>query len=244
MGPGLAIGQNVAAQSGGGAFTPASLPNLAAWYDADQQTEASGAGVATLVDRSGNGKNFIQATGGSQPTLTFAAINGKKALSFNGSSTSMTCTAGLLNSASAGAWFAVVKLSADPPALAGPVFDGFTSGAFDNYHPFTDGVIYDGFGVTARNTCGNPTPSLASTALIGTIAGPGDYRFLVNNTTLFSTAGSTIGFGTGTRNLGINNATDRLAGLVAEIIVTSAVPSAGDIANIVSYVNTKFGTAF
>lgn len=248
LGLGINISQSpVVSGVGGGAWTPTSLGSaLAAWYDADQQTEANNASVATFTDRSGNLKDFVQATGAAQPIMKTAQIGGKRALFFDGS-LSMTCS-GLLNSASAGSWFAVVQLVNDPPAgtLTGPVLDNFTSGAFGNHHPFDDGVIYDGFGVTARNTCGNPTPSMsAAPAMLAAIAGPSDYRFLVNSSTLFSTAGSTIGFGTGTRTLGKQTgASFWFNGYVAEIIVTNAVPSSGDIASIRSYFNTKFGTSF
>lgn len=252
---GLRLGlglSGVATTSGPASWTPASLSNLAAWYDADQQTDGADAAVATFTDRSGNAHHFSQATGVSKPLLRHAAINGKKALDFDGIASNMTCATGLMNGATAGAFFAVVKLDADPPASGGgivapggPVLTEFSSGTFDNHHPYTDGTIYDGFGSTVRKTCGNPTPALTSTSLLAAISGSADYRFLVNNTSLFSTATNTVGFGTNTRKMGLNaTGLEFLAGIIAEVIIMSAVPSAGDITNIVSYVNTKYGTSF
>lgn len=228
-----------------GSWTPASLSNLAAWYDADQQTESADAAVATLTDRSGNSNHFTQATGANQPLLRYAAINGKKALDFDGATDSMTCATGLLNGATAGAFFAVVQLDADPPASGGPVVIGFDTTGTGAHHPYSDGTIYDGFGSTARKTCGNPTPSLASVSMLAAISGASDYRFLVNNSTLFSTATNTVGFGTGTRQIGQNIVSAELfSGLLAELIICNAVPNSTDISNIRSYFNTKFGTSF
>jgi hypothetical protein len=80
--------------------------------------------------------------------------------------------------------------------------------------------------------------------MIAAISGAGDYRILVNNGTLFSTGTNTVAFGTATRKMGYNSDGAFFNGFMAEIIIGNAVPSAGDIANIRSYFNTKFGTSF
>jgi hypothetical protein len=125
----MGLGHNVAASGGGGgaAFTPASLTNLAAWYDADQQTEGDGNAVSTFTDRSGNGKHFTN-TGGTTPTLRHASINGKKTLEWD-SIDQLTCAGGLLNGATAGYFFAVIKLNADPPTTGGgaAILDAFST---------------------------------------------------------------------------------------------------------------------
>jgi hypothetical protein len=228
---------------GGAVFTPASLTNLAAWYDADQQTEGDGNAVSTFTDRSGNGKHFTN-TGGTTPTLRHASINGKKTLEWD-SIDQLTCAGGLLNGATAGYFFAVIKLNADPPTTGGgaAILDAFGTD-LDSYYPFTDGNIYAGFGTNTRKSAGNPTPALTSTALIGVISGASDYRVLVNNASLYSTATNTVAFGTATRTMGYNGSGAFFNGFMAEIIIGNAVPSAGDITNITSYVNTKFGTSF
>jgi hypothetical protein len=140
------LGQNVAALGGGGggSYTPMSFPGLQGLYDPDQQTESADAALATFSDRSGNANHWSQASAPERPILRYSVINGRKVLEFDGLSSYMSCATGLMNGATSGSWFALIKLDADPPAsLSGPVIDGF--GASDSYHPYTDGVIYDGF---------------------------------------------------------------------------------------------------
>jgi hypothetical protein len=209
----MGLGHNVAASGGGGAaWTPASLTGLKFWGDANQQSESADAAVATFVDRSGNSNDFTQATGASQPLLRFASINGKKALEFDRTNDYLSCATGLMNGATAGAWFAVMKVTTDPPPgglESGAVLNGFGTSGNDSHHPFSDGNIYDTFGTDTRKTCGDPTPSLASVALIGATSASAYY-----------------------------------GGLIAEVVIMNAVPSAGDIASLVAYVNTKYGTSF
>lgn len=78
-------------------FRPVQIPNCLLWLDAaDPTTLCSDTGCTTPVatngaavqgwrDKSGNGYNATQATSADAPTLSIAAINGKSALAFNGS---------------------------------------------------------------------------------------------------------------------------------------------------------------
>jgi hypothetical protein len=92
---------------------------------------------------------------------------------------------------------------------------------------------------------GNPTPSLASTALLVSISGSGDRRFLINNTTFYTNGTNTPSFSTATRNMGqALSAGTFIHGMVAEAGFMAAVPSSTDLANLVAYVNSKYGTTF
>lgn len=74
------------------AFTPASIPGLALWLDADDAATlfqlSGGTTPATANDdpvgywgdKSGNGRHATQATGGSRPLLKTAAVNGRNAV--------------------------------------------------------------------------------------------------------------------------------------------------------------------
>jgi hypothetical protein len=61
-------------------FNPKGIAGLFAWWDpsASSGVTSSGGFVSSLHDRSGNGRNAVQATGSAQPALT--AINGRVAL--------------------------------------------------------------------------------------------------------------------------------------------------------------------
>ncbi|MFN0050393.1 MAG: LamG domain-containing protein, partial [Cytophagales bacterium] len=61
---------------------------LRLWLDASTGTNTSvnGVGVSSWTDQSGNGSNALQASVGNQPTFVSNSVNGKPALSFNGTS--------------------------------------------------------------------------------------------------------------------------------------------------------------
>lgn len=55
--------------SGASGFTPASLPNLAAWYRLGMGITVTGAGVSQWDDQSGNARHLLQATDTNRPAL-------------------------------------------------------------------------------------------------------------------------------------------------------------------------------
>jgi FtsP/CotA-like multicopper oxidase with cupredoxin domain len=67
-------------------FSPASVANLAAWYDASTTTNLSvfGSSVADLNDKSGNANTLAQPTANSEPAYTASGINGLGSLVFSG----------------------------------------------------------------------------------------------------------------------------------------------------------------
>jgi len=65
---------------------------LVTWLKADAGVTSSSGNVSAWADQSPAGNNAVQATGGNQPTLVTSAINGKPALSFNGTSSYLTVT--------------------------------------------------------------------------------------------------------------------------------------------------------
>jgi hypothetical protein len=76
---------------GGGAWTPASLGNLWAWYKSDSGVwqDTSGTSAATNStnaarwdDQSGNGRHLTQATSGLRPVFNTNVLNGLAALTF------------------------------------------------------------------------------------------------------------------------------------------------------------------
>jgi hypothetical protein len=73
------------ARVGGGVLTPASFSDLFAWYDATRETVADGTALATITDRSGNGRDLTQATGTSQPLLKTGIQSGRNVYRYDGS---------------------------------------------------------------------------------------------------------------------------------------------------------------
>jgi hypothetical protein len=68
------------------AWTPAQLPALALWLDAaDTSTiTLNGSNVSQWNDKSGNGRNFAQATAASQPAYLATGFNGRPTLQTDG----------------------------------------------------------------------------------------------------------------------------------------------------------------
>lgn len=72
------------------ATTGPPLTGLKLWLKGDAGVTLSGPNVTTWADQSGNSNNYVQATGGQQPTVTSAALNGRPAITFDGSSQFLT----------------------------------------------------------------------------------------------------------------------------------------------------------
>lgn len=69
---------------------PTHISGCKMWMRADLGTTIA-TGVSQWNDQSGNSHQFVQATGGNQPTVT-TAINGHTTIHFNGGSQSMACS--------------------------------------------------------------------------------------------------------------------------------------------------------
>lgn len=71
-------------------FNPRSISGLALWLDAaDSATITTATGVSIWADKSGNGRNATQTTGGKQPIRT-NTINGKSVITFQGTDDTMS----------------------------------------------------------------------------------------------------------------------------------------------------------
>lgn len=80
-------------------FNARSIANLVLWLDAnDTSTVTVETGVKVWADKSGGGKNFTQDTLNSQPAYT-ATLNGKRVVSFNGSSNQLNNATNIINNA-------------------------------------------------------------------------------------------------------------------------------------------------
>lgn len=80
-------------------FNARSIANLVLWLDGnDTSTVTVETGVKVWADKSGGGKNFTQDTLNSQPAYT-ATLNGKRVVSFNGSSNQLNNATNIINNA-------------------------------------------------------------------------------------------------------------------------------------------------
>lgn len=78
-------------------FNPRSIANIALWLDGNDSSQITiETGVKVWADKSGNGKNFTQDTLNSQPSYS-STLNGKKVVSFNGSSNQLINNTNVIN---------------------------------------------------------------------------------------------------------------------------------------------------
>lgn len=199
--------------------------------------------VTTWEDSSTNNKD---GTGAGGPTWQTNELNGKAIVRFDGVDDRFTLPDA--SALTASTVFLVVKLVADPPTSGKTgLWDfGSAAGSGQSTHfPWTDGVIYDEWGTTARKSTVNPTPALTSWRLYEVISAASNWRSFLDGTSLFTTATNTVGFST-TPRLGSSfdaSTTYWLDADVAEFIVyDSALPDDNDNARWVrQYVFDEYG---
>jgi hypothetical protein len=137
--------------------------------------------------------------------------------------------------------FLIVKADNDPGVSSAQSGLWNTSTDSNNTHyPFTDGIIYDSTGSSARKTVGNPAAALTSWRVVEVVTKSGSWTYWLDGTQLFTTGTNTVSFGNNAK-LGQSVTTPFLVGYVAGMYLYSAELSAPDRAVLVSYINTRFG---
>jgi hypothetical protein len=133
-------------------WTPA-LMRTALWLDAaDLSTISTATGVSELRDKSGNGRNFSQGTGGNQPILTPDGLNGRPVLTFNGSqflnSVSPAATWNFLHNTNGSTVFAVWRAGnvSDPNAIYGLMGNNAAASGNTGFY-----IVYDDRASSSRN---------------------------------------------------------------------------------------------
>jgi hypothetical protein len=222
---------------GGGASPGPPRTGLFIWYKADALTGYShGDPVSQWTDSSGNGRHATS-SGLECPLYHTNQIDGKPALNFphfTGNNEQFHIP-NVLTPLTAAEAFVVVKVVADPPLSNNNVWKMGAAAEQDHY-PFSDGVIYEGWGSTVRKTTVNPTPSLATWRLYNVASEANNYTLRLDGTQIFNTLTNTVGWST-TPILGY-----ALAGWIAEFIMYDRATSAADRTALHTYLRTKYPT--
>jgi len=95
-------------------FSPSSIPGLALWLDADDETTftfSSGTLVSQWDDKSGEDNHVTQGTAASQPSRDAATLNGKAVVTFDGANDRMVTGANALGTVNQLAFVGVVKFA-------------------------------------------------------------------------------------------------------------------------------------
>jgi hypothetical protein len=228
----------------GSDWTPANI-TTALWLDAaDASTITIATGVSQWNDKSGNSRNFSQATAGNQPTYQASGINSKPSVAFTGSNDNfMTASSVLSSDSTAGSIFWVQTTEADPSTNANNwgclISNNWGSASTDNHVPFTDGNIYfSGFSTTRPNV-GNPSVSLTNPRILNHQSTNGSVAFYIDGSSFFTSASNTFSNPATTKRIG--QAIDKFTGQVAELIVLSNIPTTTERQIIEGYLASKWG---
>jgi hypothetical protein len=220
-----------------GAFTPASLPGLVAWYDAQDAasfTYSSGSVVSQWADKSGAAHHLANADTASQPSRSTTALNGHpalvsalKALQYKGSNlvTGTTMSFAIIYKFNSGN--RVISFNSSTGLdhevlggeLGGPYPQWSRQPASDVYGPDTSGAPHIIYVVNDGAT--------STMYLDGAVTG--------------SPAAQSSTFDIDQINLGVNMFTwDNADIIVGEVVVTSAAFTATDRTNLLTYLQDRW----
>lgn len=225
-------------KAGGGAFTPASLSGLGAWYKADALALSDGAAVSSWADSSSGLFTATQATGSKQPTYKANQVNGLPAVLFNVANHQYLTSGADATLASGCTLFAVVNPTVVNIFQA--IFGPSTANGFE-------------YLLTTAGKQRISGPSLSSTATTVQTAGAWT-RFSVDydGTSAFhffnkgtADGNSTVALATtsSTAVIGAHNAgvTQWWSGYIAEIIVYGRVLNSTERGQVDTYLSGKYG---
>jgi len=236
-------------EGGGGVpvFDPRLYGTLAWWLRGDDMT-LNGADVSSWNDKSGNGRHWTQGTALWQPAKSVASLNGRDGVVFAATALEHLLGPNLnaLGMASA-EMFLVGKAVADPAVAAGAGSGIWQIGTgVADYYPFTDGVVYTGFGSAARKTVGNMTTPLTAAHVLNVITSATEYTSAINGATsggdFFTTATNAVGWYTAP-TLGKGVGALYYNGTMWEMIVYSAKLSTANRAAVVAGLKAYYGIA-
>jgi hypothetical protein len=233
----------------GGAYDPATdTPNLVAWWDfSDTATITDSGGDVTAVnDKGPNNRDLAQFLSYGTPTTGTHTLNGLNVLYFNGRALGTAVSASTIMGASAaGTALYVYASDADPSdsgSGGGPVLGRWGSDDTTEAEPYSDGIIYSGWGRSARLSW-NPTPSMATPRQITIVSSSSEWTYKIDGTNSHTTGTNTVAWNSNAATIGFHYTAFGVKGRIAEIIISSSALSGADLTDAQDYLATKWGTA-
>lgn len=228
----IPLGILASARRAASSWTPASL-TLAAWYDAaDPATITESAGlVSQWSDKSGNTRHATQASGSYKPSTGTATLNGLNVISF--ASDELNISVPIATAAAT-----VVAVWGWSPGLRSAPYGGGTAGA--------PGMLQAAAGsanwVIDPGASAAPFGVTSSAGALTRTVHAGTSTVHLNGASVHSTSGASVA-GTSITALGrTNRASISLQGFLAELVVVDGTLSSGDMADLETYLKTKWGT--
>lgn len=225
------------------AWTPASLPNLVAWYDASDAASitSSGGAVSQWNDKSGNGHHLTQSTSNLKPTTGTRTLNGLNVIDFDGAVGSADyMDSNALNITQPNTIFAVVRHD-NVSGNRGTVTEGTASG--HRHLLYVTGVgrtwgFYAGSGITSA-----VTPDTTTAHALIAVANSTSSELWLDGTSIASGNAGTNDLGT------LRVGQDRLLtsdggldGFIAELIICNTALDSTNRGLLVAYSQSKWAT--
>lgn len=229
---------------------PGGLSDFQLWYDAAQETGFSnGDEMSTVQDWSGNNRD---GTGVVDNVLkpTYRSSDGPNSNPCFRLMSNTTSQGGhftvpdFLTGFTAGHYFAVVKLDIDPAIISkcAPPLGDWGSNTTGDLYPFpTDNKIYDAWGSNARKTTVDPSQDLKVWHVYEVRSASGAWSNYIDGSQLFTTGTNTVGWSTVPKVGGTQTNSNRLFGMIKEILFYSSVKSGADLTTIYDYLETENG---
>lgn len=176
-------------------FSPLSIASVVIGYEARLITGlSSGDPLAAWQDETPSNLDATRALSDSWPQYIIGA-NGEPYVDLNGGTGGNYFTIGDLSALTEGECFILVRGAADP-ASAG-VETGlwkFGTSSDADLFPWTNGVVYCGWGSNARKTTSDPATDLEEWNVWNVWSAAGDFGMKLNGSAFFSTATNTVAF--------------------------------------------------
>jgi hypothetical protein len=141
-----------------------------------------------------------------------------------------------LSALTEGHMFRLIEAESDPGG--GGASDRFGTHTFSSHYPYSDSIIYDGFGSTARKTAGNPASTLAVPRLYEIVTKANLWIARLDGSQLYSTTTNTVGFSTTPRLFRDFPSTGPTGAKHRAFVLYDAQLSTGDAAAVRSWMAT------
>jgi hypothetical protein len=220
--------------------SPTDIAGCVVWLAADREAYADGDPV-TNADNGGSGVDWTSLGGPTATYKTSITPTGKPVFRFSTANNALYGPD--LSAMTAASVFVVVKIVNDPPdsaAHAGLWL--LTTDTNATYFPYIDSTIYDACFTSARKTTVDPTPSLSSAFRVyEVLSGSGDWRSYLDGVNLFTTGTNTVACYT-IPALGYTSGVNYLQGDIAAFLIYDSVLSAGNRADVETYLTQRYIT--
>jgi hypothetical protein len=225
-------------------WTPLDLGSeLHAWYDFSllSGTDNTSIGGSAIPDQSGNGRNATPANGTNNALLQTSELNGKNVIQMrSGTGSEIALPNNFYNGKTEASCYFVVKANAEG-AGDSTVLQNVGSNSGGDLYPWGGGFVYHGFCSTTRDLLGNPSGSLAAWRIMELYSKASDKGLFLDGVLEFSSGTNTVKTDLNTGNtISVGGASNNFAGLVAEIIYTSAKQSTTNREKVEGYLAHKW----